>query len=388
MVINMEAYLDNSATTPVFPEVAELVLKIMTEDYGNPSSMHRKGYGAETYLKEAKEIFAEILKVNPKEIYFTSGGTESDNLALIGAAMANRRSGDHLITTRIEHPAVKNAMKYLESQGFSVDYLEVDENGLILPEELERKITDRTILVSVMHVNNEIGAVEPLEEAGALIKRRNPRCLFHVDDIQGFGKYCIYPKKQQIDMLSVSGHKIHGPKGIGMLYVSDKVKIAPILYGGGQQAGLRSGTENVPGIAGIARAAKIIYTDIKERTAELYRLKKIFTDGVQKLPDVTVNGFTDERSAPHIVSVSVKNVRSEVLLHALENRGVYVSAGSACASNKPAVSETLKAIGLSKDLLESTVRFSFSVHTTEEEIRYALQMMEEIIPVLQKFVRR
>lgn len=384
----MEAYLDNSATTPVFGEAAELVLKVMMQDYGNPSSMHRKGYEAEIYVKKSREIFADILKVNEKEIYFTSGGTESDNMALIGAAMANRRSGDHLITTKIEHPAVKSAMRCLEENGFRVDTLAVDRNGQIDLDELREKITDQTILVSIMHVNNEIGAVEPLEEAGALIKKCNPKCLFHVDDIQGFGKLRVYPKRWNIDMLSVSGHKIHGPKGIGVLYAADKVKIAPIIYGGGQQAGLRSGTENVPGIAGIGKAAELIYADLERTVSELYRLKKIFVDGMKKIPDVTVNGFTDERSAPHIASVSVKGVRSEVLLHALEDKGVYVSAGSACASNKPAVSETLKAIGLSKELLESTVRFSFSVHTTEEEIRYACQVMEETIPFLRKFVRR
>lgn len=385
--MKMEAYLDNSATTPVFPEVAELVMKIMTQDYGNPSSMHRKGYDAEQYIKESKDIFAKILKVNEKEIFFTSGGTEADNMAVIGAAMANRRSGNHIITTKIEHPAIKSPMKYLEEQGFKVDYLSVDSNGIISLEELKSLMTDQTILVSIMHVNNEMGAVEPLEEAGALIKECNPKCLFHVDDIQGFGKLRIYPKKWKIDMLSVSGHKIHGPKGTGMLYVSEQVKMVPIIYGGGQQTGMRSGTENVPGIAGMGIAAQMIYSDIKETTLELYRLKRIFTGEVVKIPDVTVNGYTDERSAPHIVSVSVKGVRSEVLLHALEEKGVYVSAGSACASNKPAVSETLKAIGLGKELLESTVRFSFSVHTTEEEIRYALKVMEEVIPMLRKFVR-
>ena len=383
----MEAYLDNSATTPVFPEVAELVMKIMTQDYGNPSSMHRKGYDAEQYIKESKDIFAKILKVNEKEIFFTSGGTEADNMAVIGAAMANRRSGNHIITTKIEHPAIKSPMKYLEERGFKVDYLSVDSNGIISLEELKSLMTDQTILVSIMHVNNEMGAVEPLEEAGALIKECNPKCLFHVDDIQGFGKLRIYPKKWKIDMLSVSGHKIHGPKGTGMLYVSEQVKMVPIIYGGGQQTGMRSGTENVPGIAGMGIAAQMIYSDIKETTLELYRLKRIFTGEVVKIPDVTVNGYTDERSAPHIVSVSVKGVRSEVLLHALEEKGVYVSAGSACASNKPAVSETLKAISLGKELLESTVRFSFSVHTTEEEIRYALKVMEEVIPMLRKFVR-
>ena len=260
----MEVYLDNSATTRTFPEVAELMTKIMCEDYGNPSSLHMKGVEAEKYLRYAKETLARILKVEERELLFTSGGTESDNMALIGCALANCRRGNHLITTQIEHPAILQTMRYLESQGYRVTYLPVDPCGRIRLEDLRKAMTPETILVSIMHTNNEIGALQPIEEAGALIKQMNPDTLFHVDAVQGFGKSRIYPKKMHIDLLSVSGHKIHGPKGVGLLYVGDKVKIQPIVFGGGQQQNLRSGTENVPGIAGLAKAAEMLYSRFDE----------------------------------------------------------------------------------------------------------------------------
>ncbi len=384
----MEVYLDNSATTKVFPEVAEAMVKIMCEDYGNPSSMHNKGVESEKYIRYAKETLAKILKVNEKEIFFTSGGTESDNLAIVGCAMANHRAGKHLITTVIEHPAVLQTFSYLEKQGFQVTYLPVDSTGRIRLEDLKNAIRPDTILVSIMHTNNEIGAVQPIAEAGSLIKKINPRILFHVDAVQGFGKFRILPKKMNVDLLSVSSHKIHGPKGVGFLYVGEKVKIQPIIYGGGQQKGMRSGTENVPGVAGMARAADLMYVNLEEDVEKLYALKERFIKGLEKLEDIKINGVTGRDSAPHIVSVSVRGIRSEVLLHALEDRGIYVSAGSACASNKPMISATLKAIGVEKDLLDSTIRFSFSVFTTEEEIDYALKALEEMVPMLRKYTRK
>lgn len=383
-----EIYLDNSATTRVFPEVAELVTHIMCEDYGNPSSMHLKGVEAEKYIRSAKETLAKILKVNEKEIYFTSGGTESDNLALIGSAMANYRAGQHVITTQIEHPAVLQTCDYLEKKGFEVTYLPVDSNGQISLSDLERAIRPDTILVSIMHTNNEIGALQPIEEAGALIKRINPNTLFHVDAVQGFGKMRIYPKKWNIDMLAVSSHKIHGPKGVGFLYVGEKVKIHPISHGGGQQKGLRNGTENVPGIAGMALAAQMMYDHLDEDHTRLLALKARLIEGLCQIEDVKINGLTGADSASHIVSVSVRGVRSEVLLHALEDRGIYVSAGSACASNKPQTSATLKAIGVEKELLDSTVRVSMSVYTTCEEIDETVKAFGEIVPMLRRFTRR
>lgn len=384
----MEVYLDNSATTRCFDEVAALMTQIMCEDYGNPSSLHRKGVQAEKYIRYAKDVIARNLKVNEKEIFFTSGGTESDNLALRGCAYANCRSGRHLITTQIEHPAVLRTMKHLEEEGFRVTYLPVDEKGCIRLEDLERAITGETILVSIMHTNNEVGSLQPVVQAGALIKRMNPRILFHVDAVQGYGKFRIYPKKMKIDLLSVSGHKIHGPKGVGFLYVDEKVKINPIVFGGGQQSGIRSGTENVPGIAGMAKAIEIVYSDLDRETEKLYQIKKAFVEGVRKIDDVVVNGHPDETGAPHVVSVSIKGIRSEVLLHALEDKDIYVSAGSACSARKPQPSATLRAMGIDPELLGSTIRFSFSIFTTMEEINYTLQTMYDIIPMLRKYTRR
>lgn len=383
----MEAYLDNSATTKCFESVAGLMTKVMCEDYGNPSSMHIKGIQAEQYLRYARNVIAKNLKVNEKEIYFTSGGTESDNLALIGAAMANQRAGRHLITTCIEHPAVLQPMQFLESQGFQVTYLPVDREGKVSLEELERALRPDTLLVSMMHTNNEVGSVQPVERAAHLVKSINPAIIFHVDGVQGYGKYRILPRKMGIDMLSVSGHKIHGPKGVGFLYLSEKVKITPILFGGGQQKGLRSGTENVPAIAGLAKAVEEIYRNLEIDTERMRYLKNYFVTGVQTIPGIRINGSTGEDSAPHIISVSVEGIRSEVLLHALEDRGIYVSAGSACASNKPAYSATLKAMGVERKQLDSTLRFSLSLFTTKEEIDYTLQSLYDIIPMLRKYTR-
>lgn len=384
----MEVYLDNSATTRCFDDVAAFMAQIMCRDYGNPSSLHMKGVQAENYLRYAKETIAKTLKINEKEILFTSGGTEADNIALIGTAMANRRAGKHLITTKIEHPAVLQTMQYLEEEGFRVTYLPVDGNGRIRLEDLQKAMTKETILVSIMHTNNEIGSLQPIAEAGALIKSMNPRTLFHVDAVQGFGKFRIYPKKMDVDLLTVSGHKIHGPKGTGFLYVNEKVKIKPIIFGGGQQNGLRSGTENVPGIAGLAKAVEMVYADLDRDVERLYGLKRKFVEGVGRIEYVKVNGLTGRDGAPHVVSVSIRGIRSEVMLHALEDKNIYVSAGSACSARKPQPSATLKAIGVEKDLLESTLRFSFSIFTTEEEIDYTLQTMYDIIPMLRKYTRR
>ena len=384
----MEAYLDNSATTRCSERAADMVMKVMREDFGNPSSMHTKGVEAEHYIREAKEFFAKNLKVDEKEIYFTSGGTESNNLALIGTAMANRRSGNHLITTSVEHASVGNPMKYLEEQGFEVTYLPVDGDGIVSLEALKEALRPETILVSVMYVNNEVGAVQPVDEIAKLVKDYDSKIIFHVDAIQAYGKYRIWPKKEGIDLLSVSGHKIHGPKGTGILYVNSKLKIHPIILGGGQQKGMRSGTENVPGIAGLAEAAKECYENLDEKVDRLYALKERFVKQIEELDDVKVNGRTGRDSAPHIVSVSFRDVRSEVLLHALEEKGIYVSAGSACSSNKPAVSHTLKSMGIEKDLLGSTLRFSFCFETTEEETDYCVRELRELLPMLRRYVRR
>lgn len=387
----MEAYLDNSATTRCSDRACQVMVDLLTKDYGNPSSLHMKGIEAERFVETAKKKIAKTLRVSEKEIIFTSGGTESNNLAIIGAAMANRRAGNHIITTSIEHASVENPMEFLKEQGFDITYLSVDENGIISLEELEEAVTEQTILVSMMQVNNEIGAIEPVAEAAELIKKKNPDTLIHVDAIQSYGKMYIYPKKLGIDMLSVSGHKIHGPKGSGFLWVKEKTKLKPLILGGGQQKGMRSGTENVPAIAGLGEAAEEIYENLDEKRAHLYGLKQRFIDGIEKLEGTHVNGKTGEDSAPHIVSVSFEGIRSEVLLHSLEDRGIYVSSGSACSSNnhagKQKGSKTLRNIHLKENLLDSTLRFSFSVHTTEEEIDYALEVLGELLPVLKKYTR-
>ncbi|WP_195609229.1 cysteine desulfurase family protein [Mediterraneibacter glycyrrhizinilyticus] len=385
----MEVYLDNSATTRAYPEVGELVYKVMCRDYGNPSSMHRKGVEAEHYVKDAKETIAKNLKVNAKEIFFTSGGTESDNLALIGVARANKRRGNHLITSSIEHPAILNTMRHLEEEeGFRVTYLPVDAAGRIRLDALKEALCEDTILVSVMYVNNEVGTVQPIEEAVQMVKAYDPQIIFHSDAVQGYGKYRIYPKRMGIDLLSASGHKIHGPKGIGFLYIGEKVKITPIVYGGEQQKNIRSGTENVPGIAGLGLASEMIYKDLDMKVALMRELKAYFIEGLKKIDRTVIHGLTDEGSAPHIISAGIAGIRSEVLLHTLEEKGIYVSSGSACASNHPAISGVLKGIGAAQEYLDATLRFSMSEFTTKEEIDYTLETLYNCVPMLRKYTRR
>lgn len=380
----MEAYFDNSATTPVYPEVRDLMVKIMEEDYGNPSSLHMKGVTAARYIKAARESLAGEMKVMPKEIVFTSGGTESNNMALIGGALANRRAGNKIITTSVEHASVGSPMEFLAGMGFDVVRIGVDSSGQIDMDQLMSEVDDDTIIVSVMYVNNEIGTVMPIADIARLIKEKNPNVLFHVDAIQAFGKYRIYPKRMGIDMMSISGHKFHGPKGVGALFIRDRVKVKPIIYGGGQQSGMRSGTENVPGIAGMALAAEITYNGLEEKMEHLRQLKEHLISELTQIDDV----YSNSGDAPHIASITFKGVRSEVMLHALEEREVYVSSGSACSSNKQHASGTLKAIGLPQDKLESTLRFSFSPENTMEQVDYAVECCRQLLPVLRRYVRK
>ena len=383
-----EIYLDNSATTRCFPEVVALMDRIYLEEYGNPSSLHHKGVEAEREIRSAKEILADILKCSPRNLYFTSCGTESDNISLIGGALANQRDGKHIITTKIEHPAILETCKYLASQGFEITYLPVDADGLVSPEDVKNAVREDTILVSVMHTNNEIGALEPIAEIGKAIKEKNPKTLFHVDAVQGFGKSLIHPKQMKIDLLSASGHKIHAPKGVGLLYIGDGVRVRNILFGGGQQNGMRSGTENVAGIAGMALAAKMLYDHLDEEMDRLYEMKQRFIDQATKIDGVHVNGKTGRDSAPHVISLSIEGVRAEVLLHALEEKKIYVSAGSACSSNRPHISETLLAIGTPKEYLDSTLRFSTSVMNTDEDMDDAVAALAELLPFLRKYTRQ
>ena len=335
----MEAYFDNSATTKVLDCVKDAVVDAMCVNYGNAAAKHRKGVEAENLIREAKKAIADTLKVQEKEILFTSGGTESNNTALIGTALANRRAGKHLITTGVEHPSIYNTMSFLEEMGFEVTYLPVDHLGHISLEDLEKAIREDTILVSVMYVNNEVGAVEPIEAISQCIKKKNPKTLFHVDAIQAYGKYKIRPKKQGIDLLSVSGHK----------------------------------------------AAREAYKAFDARIEKLYTLREHLIAGLKPLGGVTINGSEDRTNAPQIVSASFEGVRSEVLLHALEDKGVYVSSGSACSSNHPGISGTLKGIGVKKELLDSTIRFSLGDLNTEEEVDYAIGVLGELLPVLRRY---
>lgn len=390
--------MDNAATTRAAEPVVQLMEKVLREDYGNPSSRHQKGVEAERYVCQAKKTIAKALKCLESEIVLTSGGTESNNMALIGMAEANKRAGKHIISSCIEHASVYQPLLFLEEQGYEVTFLPVDKNGLVRPETLRAALRPDTILVSIMMVNNEIGAVEPIEELAKVVHETNPRTLFHVDAIQGFGKLPIYPKRIGVDAMSVSGHKLFGPKGSGFLFVRERVKIRPYLFGGGQQKGMRSGTENVPAIAGLERAVALYLAEAEERREKLYALKEAFVSKVSKLPGAQVFGiFSEEngtplaerlrRTAPHIVSVGFRGVRSEVLLHALEEKGVYVSSGSACSSNHPAISGTLSGIGVPAEYLDATLRFSFSHENTPEQIDYVISCLSELLPVLGRFRR-
>ena len=397
----MNCYLDNAATTRVSDRVLEVMQKAFTTDYGNPSSKHIKGMEAENLIKNAASIIADSLKCKPKNLVFTSGGTESNNMALVGSALALKRRGNHIIASGFEHASVYNPLLSLEEFGFKIDFAPVDSLGHIKLEELLEMMTDETILVSVMYVNNEIGAVQNIAAISKAIKAKKPDVVFHVDAIQAYGKYVINPQKEGIDLLSVSGHKIHGPKGSGFLYIADGVRVKPIILGGGQQKDMRSGTENVPAIAGLGEAVREIYEDHRAKFDRLYELKTHFIERISEVEGATVNGVSYEEgtghesllsvvkaTAPHIVSVSFKGIKSEVLLHALEEKEIYVSSGSACSSNHPGISGTLKAIGVSKELLDSTLRFSFNTGTSAEEVDYCIEALKELVPKYARFQRK
>ncbi|AZR74488.1 cysteine desulfurase [Anoxybacter fermentans] len=388
-------YLDNSATTRVAPEVIDAMVKMMEKDYGNPSSLHRMGITVEKKINKAREQIAKILGVKPKEIIFTSGGTEANNLAIRGVVYQYNKRGRHLITTRIEHPSVLNTFQRLEEEGFEVTYLPVDREGFISIEELKSAITPETILVSIMHVNNEIGTIQPIQKMGEVIKEINPRTIFHVDAVQSFGKLSLNPIQMKVDLLTISGHKIHGPKGIGALYCNEKINLKPLVEGGGQEWNIRSGTENVPGIIGLGLASQLI---VKEREANVERLKDLkgwFLKELKKLiPDVKINGpesvedIKEGKSAPYIINLSFPGLKGEVLLHALEDFNIYVSTGSACHSRKSAPSHVLQAIGLNQRELESAIRISLSFHTQKEELEYLLEHLPDLVVELRNLMQR
>ena len=364
------------------------MLKTMREDYANSSAKHIKGVDAEKYVKDAAETIAKTLKVKKSEIIFTSGGTESNNMALLGTAMAKKRLGKHIIISGIEHPAVYMPATFLAEEGFELTVLPVDKTGRVDLEVLKESIREDTILVSIMYVNNEIGAVEPVDEISKIIKSKNANTLFHVDAIQAYTKFKINPKTRGIDMLSASGHKFHGPKGVGFLYINSDVKINPIIFGGGHQRGMRSGTLNTTGIAGMGVAAKEAYDEFDKRIEKIKSLKNFIMDELEKIEGAVLNTGRGDNFAPQIISVSFEDIRAEVLLHALEDRGIYVSSGSACSSNHPGISGTLKAVGIREDLLDATIRISLSELNNMEEAKYLIDNLNELLPLLRKFVRK
>lgn len=384
----MDAYFDNSASTKVSEKAIDIMLKTMREDYANSSAKHIKGVDAEKYVKDAAETIAKTLKVKKSEIIFTSGGTESNNMALLGTAMAKKRLGKHIIISGIEHPAVYMPATFLAEEGFELTVLPVDKTGRVDLEVLKESIREDTILVSIMYVNNEIGAVEPVDEISKIIKSKNANTLFHVDAIQAYTKFKINPKTQGIDMLSASGHKFHGPKGVGFLYINSDVKMNPIIFGGGHQRGMRSGTLNTTGIAGMEVAAKEAYDEFDKRIEKIKSLKNFIMDELEKIEGAVLNTGRGDNFAPQIISVSFEDIRAEVLLHALEDRGIYVSSGSACSSNHPGISGTLKAVGIREDLLDATIRISLSELNNMEEAKYLIDNLNELLPLLRKFVRK
>ena len=381
-----EIYLDNAATTRPYDEVAKVVSDTMLHTYGNPSSLHKKGMDAENILKEASQFFARQIGALPEEIIYTSGGTESNNTAIIGATMAYKRQGNKIITSAIEHPSVREVFRYLEEQGFEVVTIGVNQKGEIDLHALSEAIDDQTLLVSIMHVNNEIGTIQNLEVIGKLIKERNKETLFHVDAVQSFGKLPIHVKRAQIDFLSCSAHKFHGPRGVGLLYKSKAVRMQSLVYGGGQQKNIRSGTENVPGIAGALKAAEITFSHQKEMFEHMKACKAYLAKAIlSEIPDTWLNGPDIEESAPYILNIGFMDVRSEVLLHVLEDQGIYVSSGSACSSHKKEKDGVLIAIGNEPKQLDHAIRFSFSYDTQIEDLKRVVEVLKLNIPLLRRY---
>lgn len=381
-------YFDNAATTRAADEVAERVRYMLLENFGNPSAQSMMGVRAENELNDARKIMAKSINALPEEIYFTSGGTEDDNWAIFGTAEGYKRSGKHIITTSIEHPAVSEPMERLRQKGWEVTVLDVDKNGYIDLDALRDSIREDTVLVSTILINNEVGTIQDVVSIGRIIKERNHNTLFHVDAVQAFGKYPIDVRKMNIDMLSMSGHKIHGPKGVGFFYMKKGLKVRPIIYGGGQERGQRSATENTPGIAGLAKAVELAMENMEKSHNTVMEIKKTLADGILKeIPKTHINGPSIEEASPYVLNVSFNGLRSEVLLHALEEKEIYVSAGSACSSKKKGGSHVLRSLGLSEERIEGAIRFSFCRYNTVEEALFCLEVLKEKTAFLRKYMR-
>ncbi|GBG55063.1 cysteine desulfurase IscS [Sporomusaceae bacterium FL31] len=370
-------YFDHSATTPVDDDVAKLMLEYMTEKFGNPSSIHSFGREVRKAVDEARGHVAALLGANANEIFFTSGGTEADNIALKGVALANRKKGNHIITTAIEHHAILHTCEYLEKQGFTITYLPVDENARVRVEDVRNAITDKTVLISVMFANNEVGTIQPIKEIGEIAKEKG--IYFHTDAVQAVGNYPIDVKELNIDLLTLSGHKFHGPKGIGALYARRGVRIEALQQGGGQERSLRPGTENVPGIIGLGKAAEIAKRDMSKKVAHITALKEKLMAGIQeKISDIKLNGHPTLRM-PGNVNFSFRFVEGESLLLNLDLKGIAASSGSACTSGSLDPSHVLLAMGLTHEVAHGSLRISLGRGNTEEDIDYCLTVLPEII---------
>ncbi len=381
-------YFDNAATTRASEQVAEKVTEMLCHNFGNPASVNKLGLQVEKEIKKTTEILSRGIHCKINEIYYTSGGTEGDNWAIFGTAEGYQRQGKHLITTKIEHPAVKKPIETLEQKGYDITWLSVDKKGKIDLEELKQSIRKDTILVSIILINNETGVIQDVEKIGKIIKQQNENTLFHVDAVQAFGKYAIDVEKMNIDLLTMSAHKINGPKGVGMLYKRQGLKVKPYILGGGQQQGQRSGTENGAGVAGLGVAADICFQNMKKNQQTIFDVKRTLAEGILNgIADVQINGDTLEQSSPYVLNVTFKGLRSEVLLHALESKDIFVSAGSACDSKKKVGSPVLTAMGLPFNEIEGAVRFSFCQYNTVEEAQECVKQLKEIVPFLRKYNR-
>ena len=382
----MEIYLDNSATTKPYKEVVDKMVLALTTQYGNPSSIYKKGIEVEREIKEIRRNIARSLGAKETEIYFTSGGTECNNTIIRSVANLNKKTKNHIISTVIEHPSVLNTLKDLEADGFEVTYLPVGKDGKISLEDLKNAIKKETILVSVMHVNNEIGTIQPIEEIGKYLKSLDEKVYFHVDGVQSYAKIKFRPSRYNIDFMSVSGHKLHGPKGLGFMYVKENNRIKPLLTGGGQEIGIRSGTENVPGIYGIGEAVRILNQDLEGTIDKVRGLRDLLKEEIlANIDNVKIN--SPEDGVCHVLNVSFRGVRGEVLLHYLEQKEIYVSTGSACSSKKKG-SHVLNAIGLTPDEIEGAIRFSLSDLNTKEEIMKTVEVLKESVSDLRMIIGR
>lgn len=378
-------YLDNAGSTEVCNVAIDASYKVCKEVYANPSAIHNAGVIASKEIEYAKNEVARIINAENSEIIFTSGGTESNNLAVLGVAASSKRLGNHIITTKIEHASLKNTALELEKQGYEITFLNVDQNGYVNLEELKNSIKSTTVLVSIMHVNNEIGTIQNIEEIGKLIKKINPNTMFHIDAVQSFAKYDINVKKSKIDLLSLSGHKIHAMKGTGALYIRNGVKIKGLIHGGSQQNGLRPGTENVSGIVSLREAARVMREGHEEISKYLYDMKKEFYKHIsEKISDVYINGPSIEEGATHILNIHIKGIKAPILINALSEKGIYVSAGSACSANSKNASSTLVSIGLTKEDIEGSVRMSFSRFTDIHDAEYVASVMKEVVENIRK----